>query len=854
MRRFFPTPPPPRARLATRLHATAHHRPALTVLALALATLAGTAEAVAQQPPLLPGRREARPPSPYEGMMIREVRIVTPAPPGQTQPDTPLDPATETLARNQIRSTPGTPYTGEVITEDIRKLNRLGRFGQVRTYAQPMEDGTVILTYVVTIQPIVEDVQVVGNTRISDQKIREATDVLVGAPVDDFEIARVARLIQAQYRQRGFYLAQVTADREELAETGILYFRVRESERLRVTDIRFEGNKAFSPRELRTAIRTRTVGLLERAPLDDATLDEDVASLIAYYRDRGYIDARVDRQVTYAPNGREAIVTFHVDEGRLFTMRHVRVVHVGMPDDHRGVFTSEQIAGLIGIKSGDVYSARKLRQATEEIRKAYGMQGYVLALPTIAEREGQRPLVRLTELRDETEPFVDLVIQLNEGQRFRTGEIVIHGNTRTRYTVIQRQVMVKPDRPLDVTAIDESRRRIQRLRLFSTLPGEEVKITVQDPDPALPTHRDVLVEVKEASTGEFNIGGQVNSDRGVSAMLSYTQRNFDITDTPESFGELFTGTAFRGAGQTLSLDARPGDRFSQYAISFSEPFLLDTNNSLSTTVFYADSRLREYDEERYGGRLGVGRTFGDRWRGNLRLRGEWIQLSDLDPGSPTDFFALEERKMLTGLGLTVARSSADDPYVPTRGNKIEFGVEQVGLLGGDFDFTKLNAEYAVYIPLYEDFLGRATVLSFSTRASYIPQGSDQAPVYERYYLGGSSFRGFRFRTISPRGVRNDTGGPSDDPVGGSWLFFFGSEIRQPLVRDIVSGVAFIDTGTVTDEPGFDNYRVSVGVGLRIKVDILSPIPLAFDFGFPIVKEDTDRGRLFTFSIDVPFGR
>ncbi len=777
--------------------------------------------------------------------MIREVRIAQAAGEGEVGP--PLDPAMEILARNQLRSIAGTPYAADVISDDIRKLNRLGRFGRVGTYGQAMEDGTVLLTFVVTVQPMVEDVQVVGNTRISDQKVREVTDVLVGAPVDEYQIARVARLIEAEYRARGFYLAQVVADREELAETGILYFRVREGERLRVTDIRFEGNEAFAPRELRTAIRTRSVGLLERAPLDDATLDEDVAKLVEYYRDRGYIDIRVDRQVTYAPNGREAIVTFHIDEGRLFTMRDVRVVHLGKPDDHRGVFTSEQLAGLIGIKSGDVYSAVKLRRAVDEVRKAYGLQGYVLALPSIAQREGRPPLVRLTELRDEREPFVDLVILLNEGERYRTGQIIVQGNARTRYPVIERQLTIAPDRPLDVISLEESRRNIERLRLFN-----DVRITVQDADPAQPEHRDVLVEVEEASTGEFNIGGQVNSDRGLSALLVYRQRNFDITDTPESFSEIFSGTAFRGGGQTFTAEAVPGDRFSQFSLSLGEPHVFDTQYSLSTAGFYSMSRLREYDEERYGGRAAVGRIFGDRWRGNLRVRGEWVQLSDLEPDSPTDFFELEDQKLLTGLQLSFSRSSADDPIIPTRGNRVEFSVEQMGLLGGDFDFTKLEASYTVYIPLYEDFLGRATVLSFGTRAGYIPQGSDSAPVYERYYLGGSNFRGFRFRTISPRGVRNDTGGPSDDPIGGSWMFSFGTEIRQPLVSDMISGVAFIDTGTVTNEPGFDNYRVSVGVGLRIRVDLLSPVPLAFDFGFPVVKEDTDQRRLFTFSIDVPF--
>lgn len=809
---------------------------------------AGAAQAVAQ-PPLLQGRRELAQPSPFEGRVIREVRIVQQAPLGHPEPHLALEPDLETFARNQIRSIPGTPYSAEIVTADIQRLNRLGRFGQVRTYGLQMDDESMVLTYVVSVQPVVEDVQVVGNTRVSDQEIRKVTDVLVGAPVDEYEISRAARLIQNLYRAKGFYLAQVSPDREELEETGILYFRVREGERLRVTDIRFDGNVSFTDRELRPSLRTRTVGLIERAPLDDDTLDEDVANLVAFYRDRGYIDVRVDRQITYAPNGREAIVTYHIDEGRLFTMRDVRVVFIGKPQDHRGVFSAEQIAGLISIKSGDVYSARKVRDAIEEVRRAYGQQGFVLAMPAIAEREGQRPIVRLSELRDEFEPLVDLVFTINEGERFRAGEIIVQGNTTTRSSVILRQVQVQPDRPLDITAVEESRRNIQRTRLFS-----DVKVTVQSPDPELPTHRDLLIEVTETSTGAFNVGGQVNSDSGVSARIAFTQRNFDITNFPDSFGELFTGSAFRGAGQTLTLEALPGDRVSQYSVSFTEPHIFDTNNSFSGSLFYWQRVFREYDEDRYGGRFAVGRLFGTRWRANLRVRGEWVDLSDIEPSSPTDIFNLEGENLITGLGLELTRSSADDPFIPTRGNRLDFGVEQVGVFGGDFTFTKLNAEYAVYIPLYEDFLGNATVLSVSSRASYIPQGPGEVPVYERYYLGGNSLRGFRLRTVSPRGVRADTGTPSDQPIGGTWLWYLGTELRQPLVQDLIAGVLFIDTGTVTNDPGFDNYRVSVGFGLRLKIDALSPVPLAFDFGFPIVKEDTDRERLFTFSVDVPFGR
>jgi outer membrane protein assembly factor BamA len=126
------------------------------------------------------------------------------------------------------------------------------------------------------------------------------------------------------------------------------------------------------------------------------------------------------------------------------------------------------------------------------------------------------------------------------------------------------------------------------------------------------------------------------------------------------------------------------------------------------------------------------------------------------------------------------------------------------------------------------------------------------PVYERYYLGGQSMRGFEFRTVSPRGTRADGTTITNQPVGGTFAFFAGTELRQPLWEDILSVVWFVDSGTVRNSPGLSEYRVSTGLGLRIYIKQLAPAPLAFDFGTPLKKEKFDEKRLFTFSVDLPF--
>ena len=171
-------------------------------------------------------------------------------------------------------------------------------------------------------------------------------------------------------------------------------------------------------------------------------------------------------------------------------------------------------------------------------------------------------------------------------------------------------------------------------------------------------------------------------------------------------------------------------------------------------------------------------------------------------------------------------------------------------MGGDFNYTTASTEYTVFLTLYEDFLGRKSILKLNTRAGYIFGGD--APTYDSFYMGGRSFRGFDFREVSPKGIRADNGLPSDDPIGGDWLFFAGAQYEMPLLAENLTGVVFLDTGTVTDNLGFDEYRASIGLGLRIYIPQLGPIPIAFDFAIPILKEESDEEQLLSFSAEVPF--
>lgn len=809
----------------------------------------------------------------FIGRPVREIRLVRPVRPREDGGPTtyePVDDETARVVRNQLRLREGAAYEQSIVSEDITRLNRLGRFKLVETRAQPMDDGSLVLIYILQLQPIVQDVQSVGNRRFSDQQIAKEVDVIRGTPVDPLQLERASRRIEAMYRKKGFYLARVSVDEEQLERTGVVLFNIREGERLKVMDIRFEGNRSFGPDEIRTVVKTKTAWLFERGPLDDDVLDDDVAAIIKFYKDRGHLDVRVDRVVRPAPNGREAIVTFVIDEGPVYTLRAVETLYLERSRTYptveaarasmqpgekmavlgpesadaslgRNIFvyrdgqlSPEQVVGLMLIKPGDVYSVDKLDRSTTAITNALGSMGFVNAQVTRRER------------RDLEKPLVDIVLFIAQGGEFKTGEIIIQGNEFTQQKVARREIELKPDRPLDTVAMENSKRRLQNTNVFDS---QRLRLTPQRPSEEEPEHRDVLVEVAETNTGEFNIGAAVSSDGGILGRISVTQRNFDVADPPDTFGELLSGRAFRGGGQTFNVQALPGDRVQQYGISLSEPYLLDTQYSGSAAFAYNQRVYDEYDEQRFGPRFSLGRRFGTRWYATMPVRFERVTLYNLPADAPIDTVRSSGTSNAHAVGLTLTRSTFDRPLQPTKGTKIDLGVEQVF---GTNSYNILKAEHQLYIPLREDYLGRTTTLALRTRINYIPQNKDNVPVYDRFYLGGADLRGFGYRTVSPRSVRADNGQPSPDPVGGTWLFSFSPEVKIPVFDEILSIVFFIDSGTVLYKPGLSDYRVAVGTGLRVNIPQLSGAPLAFDFGFPVRKEETDRERIFTFSVDVPF--
>lgn len=750
------------------------------------------------------------------------------------------------LVLNTVRSEAGKPYDGEEVRNDIVNLTFLGRFETVVTKVEDNGDGSINLVFVVVEQPTLLSLRFVRTQpqRFTDEQLLTQVLLRKGDPIDKSLIDRGVRAIQQAYAEKGYFATTVTYDEQLLKDKRELVYTIVEGPKVRVVEFRFEGNQAITEKALDSRISSESyIWPFIAGYLDRTKLDIDVASIREYYRDRGYLDAQVGRRIDLSTRQDRAIVTFEINEGRQHTVREIQVrFFTGRlendPDrapTNEQLMSEQQIRQVLQLVQSGVYSDERLSRSEEAVKLWYGEIGFI------------NTEVKIKRLFDPDKPVVDVVVEISEGSGPTiVGDVIIIGLTRTQQKVLLRRIDgLEPGRPVNLAGFERTRNLVRESPWFT---GGIITPLGDPNDPV----RDFVIEASEKNTGSFSIGAGLSSDAGVFGAISLEQRNFDITDWPESSDEFLAQRAFLGAGQTFNITLAPGNENSNYAIGFREPYLFESDYFFDASLSAFQSVREDFDEGRIGVRTGIGRRLGDIWTGSARLRLEQVDISDIEPSAPVDVFNVAGESEITSVGFSLIRSTTDSNITPSQGSRVSLGADQFGALGGDYDFTRLSLGYDKFWTLDEDFLGRKTILSLKIDAGYIPQDTVDVPMFERFYSGGRNFRGFAFRGIGPRGIRNDTLLLGNDPVGGRFQFITRLQYELPVYDQFLRWAFFTDQGTIQDDFGFDQWRVAIGTGIRLNLPFFGQAPIAIDFGIPIIEEDGDESQLISFSVELPF--
>ena len=352
---------------------------------------------------------------------------------------------------------------------------------------------------------------------------------------------------------------------------------------------------------------------------------------------------------------------------------------------------------------------------------------------------------------------------------------------------------------------------------------------------------DVLVKVQEGRTGMFQASIGVNSDYGLVGNVSFTERNFNLFRLPTSFWRLDGWKdAFRGGGQIFSAQASPGDEVQRYSVSWDVPYVFNTKYTFGVTALYGDHSFDDWFESRYGGELRLGRQWTPRFSTTANFGLYNVNIKDPSVDYVPDLTsALGKHDMYT-LGLTATYDTRNHPFTPSAGYLVKGTIEQVL---GDYQFPRASLDARYYKTLRKRFDGTGRwVLGLS---SHVGWTGDDTPIYERYYGGGSqNIRGFEYREVTPRYANTHFG------LGGNFEFYNTAELLIPVSGgDEFQLAFFVDAGTVAESiDDWGTFRVAPGFGFRFAIPMLGPAPLALDFTFPVVKDDSDVTQVFSFGV------
>ena len=683
------------------------------------------------------------------------------------------------------------------------------------------------------------------------------------------DIEEDAKKLRDYYQGLGFFASKVSLVKRPGATPGevILTYVIWEGPQFKVRNIKFEGNKLIPTEKLHAGMVMHS-----GQAFSDTLREADKKALTTKYGEIGCIDVEIEAERKFTDKADVVDLVYRIEEGEPYLLGHFEVR--GNARTRSEVLRREAI--MAGLVPGEPLNLTRL----ETYRKRVMNLNYFQTNPEM----GKPVKIDLVNKRGPDQPFGRDLGTVGAGDVKDATQVHFQNPADPPVVVDVPAEVPAPgpaagpnpafggpgvlDPPADAVApIDVPRIPGDAPAVvapggppgtrtppvgegeppgFPSLPGTN---TEPGPDKQEPfpnrSFVDLVTSVDEAPTGRFGLSVGVNSYQGLMGNVVIHERNFDLFAVPRTWEELFSGQAFRGRGQDLQISLSPGLYINSTQVSFTDPYAFGLPIGFSASGYAFQRVYPDWTEGRVGGKVALGRQFGTMIYADVAARVEDVDFHGFKFPAPADYprrrrphDALDPPLEHPGSTTGTTRSA------PTRGPTWRRPSSRAE---GTFTYPKFTVEGRQYITTGSrpDNTGKRF---FTLRGMYGITGRD-TPVYERFFAGDfRSMRGFAYRGVGPHELGVN--------VGGIMTALGSVEYQFPLTAsDKLQQVVFCDFGTVESNYSFTTFRAAVGTGLRIYLpqQMFGNLPLAFDFGIPVVKADGDHTRLFTFFIGTFFG-
>ncbi len=703
----------------------------------------------------------------------------------------------------------GDAMTQGALDRGLKSLFSTGLFADV-TLRQ--DKSTLVVE--VKENPVINQIAFEGNDKIEDTELLAEIQLRPRQVFTRTKVQSDASRLYQVYRRSGRFSVDIEPKVIRLEQNRInLVFEINEGDITHVESIRFVGNKHFSDSSLRSEVSTKETAWYKFISSDDRydpdRLAFDQELLRRFYLKEGYADFRILSAVAELSKDQDSFfITFTVEEGERYKFGEIKI------DSRLRNFDPSVLNEHLIMQPGDWYNTDRVQGVVSRLTDALGDLQYAFVN------------VRPDTDRKRDEQVVDLTFIIDPTPRVFVERIDVNGNVRTLDKVVRREMLLVEGDPFNKSKLARSEQRIGNLNFFEN-------ITVDIKPGSAPDKTIVDIDVAEKSTGELSVGAGFSTNDGPLADFSIRERNF------------------LGKGQNVLLGATIAGQRTEFNLGFTEPRFLDRDVSAGIDLFHSTRDFqsqRSYDQKRTGAGFRLGYPLSERWRQTLRLRAERNDITDVqsdasrfirDQAGQRDTFAISQRSVY---------DSRDSTVFPTTGWMYWFDTELAGL-GGDAKYVSGKTGARYYYPIFDQVIFNL----LGEVAGIAAYGDANVAINERFYLGGTSLRGFERAGVGPRD------GITEDSLGGNYFYRSSAELSFPigLPEELgILGHTFTDVGSLfeLDDTGSEiqdesSVRISVGAGISWR----SPFgPLRVDFAVPLADEEFDQTESFRFNFGTRF--
>ncbi|EAM0368816.1 outer membrane protein assembly factor BamA [Campylobacter jejuni] len=714
------------------------------------------------------------------------------------------------IGLNHLSNTSAINIAGLKIGEEINpaKINTaiLNLYKQNYFENIAVENNNGILEIIVTEKPTIAKVSITGIASNDRKQVESILGIKRGTLLDEGSIKEAIERIKAYYEAKSYFDTIVEYKKKTLENTdGLeLEFIVNRGENIIIDNVHLSGVKKFSYSDIEPAVVNKEKEFMgwmwgrNDGKLKVFELSNDSSRIADEYMKKGYLDVQVSSPYlkTYTDTY-QANLTYFIKEGKPYKIKSISIENP-LFDDKQNAQTVKDLRSSAG-KTINIEDIRK-DVKTIETQSADLGYAFVEVYPDI-------------QKNDQTQEAT-VVFKVIPHDKVYIRNVIISGNSRTVDRVIRRELYITEGNLYNRTDLSESKNALKRTSYFDDVNIKEEKVD--------DTHIDLIVDVKEASTGAISGGIGYGSSDGI--LL-----NASLSDT-----NIF------GSGIKSSVSVDKSDDTLSGRISLVNPRVLDSQYSLGGTLYSNDYEWDNYSEKNYGFDITVGRQFARYYNVSLTYNLEQSDIYHLSPTLLRTGYELG-KSIKSSITPAITFNNTDDYYLPRSGIIASTSLEYAGL-GGDQEFISSSSKFNFYQGL-QDYIGYDLIYRYKA-SFYKVWDEGYLPINQRIYLGGiRSIRGFESRTVSPK---NQWG----DEIGGTIAFANSVELSFPLIDRIkLRGSVFFDYGMIGRKNLDEIKRMSTGIG----IEWITPIgPLQLVFAKPLNDKKGDDTNSFEFNLGTRF--